>query len=219
MLRRIVSRKNRRNRRAGQTVMYTLYRRQRNAKRRTRRIKHPASGIRLHNGYAHIILLTKLIYFRPHWINAAKSVRILLRKIIVNIIRGRQKVKRRINAEQNHLNQPALRRFFRHKRIVRAHADMSYLSTRLQFLHILDKRSVHRVFPVILLIDKMYHAQIHVVRLQTRQQILKGLPAPVHITGPLILPVLPCGTDMPLNIPTLPSSLQRFSYFRADIRF
>ena len=48
----------------------------------------------------------------------------MIGKIIVNIIRGRQHIKRRVNAEQKHLDHAALNGFFRHIGIVGAHADM-----------------------------------------------------------------------------------------------
>ncbi len=64
----------------------------------------------------------------------------------------------------------------------------------------------------------MDHPQIHMIRLQARKQIFKSRLYLIQLSCFYILAVLPGGTDMSLDDPFLPPSLQRKPDIGADIR-
>ena len=71
-------------------------------------------------------------------------------------------------------------------------------------LYIGKKRSVHNPVKFRLLIHKVDHTQVKIIRPQTRQQILKGRLDLLHVPGADVLPLLPGGAEVPLDDPPLP---------------
>ena len=65
--------------------------------------------------------------------------------------------------------------------------------------------------PVAFQIHIMNHAQIHIIRPQPLQQVFKGNPALLDISGAGVLPVLIGRSDMPLNNPAGPVLLNGLS--------
>ena len=115
-----------------------------------------------------------------------------------------EQIKRRIDAEQEHLDLPALGRQNSHLGVVRAQTDMADHTFGLLLLYIDKKRSVHNPVKFRLLIHKVDHAQVEVICPQARQQILKGRLDLLHVPCADVLPVLPGGAEVPLDDPPLP---------------
>ena len=219
MLRIIHAYHNCRHRRTCQHVVDALHRRQGHTKRRPGSIKQAASGIALHHGNADISAFTEFIELCPGGIHTAKMLVVLLGKIRIQVLCWRHQIKSRVDAEQDHLHDSALYRFFRHSRVVGAHADMPDHTLFLLLQHIPQEGAVYNCLPVLRRVHKMDHPQIDVIGLQSCQQVLKGRHHLLHIPGPDILPILPCGSKMPLNDPFLPAALQCFANIRAHIGF
>ena len=185
--------------------MEALYRSEGHAEGGALRIKQPPAGIGLHHGDAHIVLLAQLVQLGALGVDAAQVCLIVLPiKIGVQVVGGGVHVKGGIDAEQNHLHQAALHRLFGHGGIVGAHADVADDPLGLELFYIVQEGPVHSPVPVGLGVHKVDHAQVDIVGLEPFQQVLKGRPALPHIPGADILPVLPGGADVALDVPALP---------------
>ena len=84
--------------------MDTLNRCQGHAEWGRLRRKQPSSCISFHNGNAHSLLLADPVQFRSLRIDATQALLVILCKICIQILAGREKVKGRINTEQEHFN-------------------------------------------------------------------------------------------------------------------
>ncbi len=89
-----------------------------------------------------------------------------------------------------------------------AQTDVTDPPFLLQGTHIIHELAACHRLKLVRFIDKMYHAEVHIIGLHPRKQILKGRLHQSQIPCPHILAVLPGGTDMPLDDPPVPSSLQ-----------
>ena len=109
---------------SGQRIVETLNRCQRHAEGRRLRRKQPAAGITLHDGNANLLLLADPVQLCPLRRNTAQFLFVPLLKIILYVLAGGKHIKRRIDAEENHLDLTAQRSHLRHRRIMGAHTDM-----------------------------------------------------------------------------------------------
>ena len=98
-----------------------------------------------------------------------------------------------------------------------AHSDVTDHSLFLLLLHVSQEFPFHDPVKFRLLVHKVDHAQIDVVRAQAGQQVLKGRLHFVHVPGADVLTVLPGGAEMTLNDPSVPSSRNGLSNVRAHI--
>ena len=190
--------------------MDALHRSQAHAEGRALRVEQSASGEGFHNGNSHVILFTDAVQLRAVGVDSLQSGGVLLRKHHVGILAGGQHIKRRIDTEENHLHITGFRRLNRHLRVVRADTDMANRSAVFQFHDVVQIFGVLNLLPFPLGIHIVNHAQIDIVRLKAFQKIFKSRADVLHVPRPEVLLILPCRTDMPLNIPlaaVLPNAL------------
>ena len=201
----VVPRQNRGHPGPGEAVVEALHRSEGYAEGGALRVEQPPAGIGLHHRDAHVVLLAQLVQLGALGVDAAQVLLIGFPvKISVQVVGGGVHIKGGVDAEQNHLHQAALHRLFGHGRVVGAHADMADGSLCLELFYIVQERTAHSPVPVGLGVHKVDHAQIYIIGLKPRQQILKGGPAQVHVPGADILPVLPGGAYVALDVPALP---------------
>ncbi len=186
--------------------MDALHGGQRHAEGGALRGEQPSAGVALHDRDAHFILLAEPIGPCPLRVDAAQALVVGLREIVVDILRGRQHVEGRVDAEQNHLHDAAFRRQPGHGRVVGAHADVADGPGFLQPPDIFDELSLHDFTELCRLVHEMDHAQVYVVCLQPVQEILEGGLYLGQLPGADILAVLPGGADVALDVPFLPAS-------------
>ena len=112
--------------------MDALNRRQRYAKGGRARGKQPSTDISLHHGDSHALLLAELIELRAVRVDTAQPFLVIFRrKILVHILAGREQIKRRVDAEQNHLNLTAQGSQNSHLWVVGAQANVTDNIARL----------------------------------------------------------------------------------------
>ena len=163
MLRRIIPGQHTGHGGPGQGIVNALHRGQRHSERRGLGGEQATTRIPLHHRDSNSLLLTYLIEPRPVRVDSAQVLLIVGRKIGIDVLAGREQIKRRIDAEQEHLDLSALGRQDSHLGIVRAQAYMADHASGLLLLHIGEKRSVHDPVKFRLLIHKVDHAQVEVI--------------------------------------------------------
>ena len=197
----IVAAQDRAYRRTGQGVMNTLRRGQAYAEGGALRIEQPASGKALHDGYADVVLLADAIQLRAVGVDSLQAGVVFFREHCIDVLAGGQHIKRRIDAEEDHLHIAGFRRFNGDFRVMRADADMADYAAVFQLHNIVQIFGMLNLLPFFFGIHIVNHAQIDIIRLQTLQQVFKGGTDIFHLSRAEILRVLPGGADVPLNVP------------------
>ena len=197
--------------------METLDRRKRNAERRGFCIKKSSPCIALHNSNTYIFLFADTVKLFSFRINTVQAVRIFFHKVIIKVFAWRQKVKSRIDAEQDHFDLAMKSCHFCHCGVVGAHSDVTDDSGFFQFLDIGNKFAGHDLFKFIRAVNKVDHAQINVIRLHSCKKITESFINLIKLSGTFILAVLPGGADVSLNDPFVPAAFDRISDIGADI--
>ena len=73
-----------------------------------------------------------------------------------------------------------------------------------QLAHVADEgAAVHDLPELVHAVHVMDHAEVHVVGMEAREQVLEGGPHVLHLARAHVLAVLPCRAEMPLDHPAV----------------
>ena len=201
LLLRVVAAQDGTDRRARQRVVDALHRRQTDAERRALLIEQPPAREALHDRDADIVLLTDAVQMCARRVDAFEPRVKALGEHRVDILARREHVEGRVDAEQNHFHEAGLRRLHRDLRVVRAEADVVDDAGLFELHHVGKIVGVQDLLPLLLGVHVVDHAEVDVIGLQARQQILERRAHIDQIARAVILPVLPCRAEMALNVP------------------
>ena len=195
--------------RARQYILDALYRRQRHAKGRRFRFQQIARRQALHHRDAYAHGFAGFIQLLAVWVDPA-PITLLVGFHICQIVDDhalRHQIIDRVDAEHQHVNDSGFHSALRNARVVRAHPDGLDLSFGLELLGIFDDLRFKHALIVLFGINKMDHADIHIIGIQALHKVLKKCLAVLDVARAGILPVEPGRPDMPLQNHLLPAAL------------
>ena len=95
---------------------------------------------------------------------------------------------------------------------------MPDLASGQKLAHVGDEGAVHDGTELVAGVHVVDHAQLHVVGVQAREQILEGRAHLIQLAGAHVLAVLPGTADVPLDDPLIARRLKRLAEGRAHRR-
>ena len=192
-----------RHRRASERVVDALHRRERDAERRGRGIEQAAARVALHDRDARARLLGECVELRAVGVYAVEALLAVITEEVIEVIARGHHVERRVHGEEHHLDARLGRRELGNRWIVGGKADVSDGARLLEFLHVAPERPGHDLLELLDLVHVMDHAEVHVVGMEARQQVLEGGLDLIEVARAYVLLALPRGAKVPLNGPAV----------------
>ena len=179
---------------------------------------HPGGGVLaeqvaaaegLHHRDAHPLALAALIQGLALRVHVHQLVRIcrLCPQLFHVLARGLEVVTG-VDAEHEHVDEPAVRRRLAHLRVMTGQADAADLSRGFQLLGVGHHRAVDYLVPVGQSIGVVDHADVDEAGVQQAEHVLKASLYLCDVPGAQVLAIFPDGAQVGLEDKLVPPALQ-----------